>query len=175
MKLTAAAAAGVLSLALMATQPAARQQAPSADLVLTNGVIITVDSRDSVAQALAVREGKIVFVGSSADAKALVGPATRVIDLRGRTATPGLIDTHVHFSEPADNLDLGDARTMADVIAKVKAWADKVPAGAWIRGQGWDEGKLAERRYVTAADLDKAAPNHPVYLTHTTGHYGVAN
>ena len=175
MKLTTTAAVGVLSLILMATRPAARQQAPPADLVLTNGVVITVDARDSVAQALAVRDGRIAFVGSSADAKALVGPATRVIDLRGRTATPGLIDTHVHFSEPADNLDLGDARAMADVIARVKAWADKLPAGTWIRGQGWDEGKLAERRYVTAADLDKAAPNHPVYLTHTTGHYGVAN
>ena len=64
---------------------------------------------------------------------------------------------------------------MADVIAKVKAWADKLPPGEWVRGSGWDEGKLAERRYITAADLDKAAPNNPVYLTHTTGHYGVAN
>src|SRR5262245_28482931 len=164
MKITAVATAMVLSLILMAPQPAAHQQVSPADLVLTNGVVITVDARDSVAQALAVRDGKIVFVGSSADAKALVGPAMGVIDLRGRTATPGLINTHVHFSEPADNLDLGDARAMADVIAKVKAWADKLPAGTWIRGQGWDEGKLVERRYVTAADLDKAAPNHPVYL-----------
>ena len=64
---------------------------------------------------------------------------------------------------------------MADVIAKVKAWADKLAPGEWVRGGGWDEGKLAERRYITAADLDKAAPNNPVYLTHTTGHYGVAN
>jgi predicted amidohydrolase YtcJ len=81
----------------------------------------------------------------------------------------------VHFSEAADNLDLGDARSMADVIAKVRAWADKLAPGEWVRGSGWDEGKLAERRYITAADLDKAAPNNPVYLTHTTGHYGVAN
>jgi predicted amidohydrolase YtcJ len=152
-----------------------RSQTPPADLVLTNGTVITVDARDSVAQALVVRTGKIVFVGSSAGAKAYIGEKTEVIDLHGRTATPGLIDTHVHFSEPADNLDLGDARNMADVIAKVKAWADKLPPGEWVRGGGWDEGKLAERRYITAADLDKAAPNNPVYLTHTTGHYGVAN
>ena len=151
------------------------QQAPPADVVLTNGVVITVDAKDSVVQALAIRGGKIVLVGSSAEVQRLVGPQTEVIDLRGRTATPGLIDTHVHFSEPADTLDLGDARNMDEVIAKVRAWATKVAPGAWVRGGGWDEGKLAERRYITAADLDKAAPDHPVYLTHTTGHYGVAN
>jgi len=155
--------------------PTAQAQTLPADLVLTNGVVITVDPKDSIAQAVAIRAGKIVFVGSSADVKKFVGEKTEVIDLRGRTATPGLIDTHVHFSEPADNLDLGDCRTMAEVIAKVKAWADKLQPGEWVRGGGWDEGKLAERRYITAADLDKAAPNNPVYLTHTTGHYGVAN
>src|SRR5262245_32239367 len=99
-------------------------QTPPADIVLTNGTVITVDARDSVAQAVAIRGSKIVFVGSSADARKFVGEKTEVIDLRGRTATPGLIDTHVHFSEPADNLDLGDCRTMAEVIAKVKAWTD---------------------------------------------------
>jgi len=158
----------------VAAPPQTSQMAP-ADLVLTNGAIITVDPADRVAQAVAVRGGKIVFVGSTAGVRAYVGPATQVIDLAGRAATPGLIDTHVHFSEAADNLDLGDARSMADVIAKVKAWADKTPAGQWVRGGGWDEGKLAERRMITAADLDKAAPDHPVYLTHTTGHYAVAN
>jgi hypothetical protein len=154
---------------------AVRSQTPPADLVLTNGIVITVDARDSVAQALAVRGGKIVFVGSGADVRRLVGEQTQVIDLRGRTATPGLIDTHVHFSESADTLDLGDAANMNDVIARVRAWADKLQPGDWVRGSGWDEGKLAERRYITAADLDRAAPNNPVYLTHTTGHYGVAN
>ncbi len=150
---------------------------PPADLVLTNGVVLTVDEKDSVAEALAVTSGKIIFVGRSADARKHIGPSTQVIDLRGRTATPGLIDAHCHFSETADQLNLGDPsiRSIADVIAKVKAWAERLPPGQWVRGTGWDEGKLAERRYITAADLDKAAPDHPVYLTHTTGHYGVAN
>ena len=143
--------------------------------MLLNGTIISVDPRDTIAEAMAVREGRIVFVGSTAAARKYVTATTRVIDLNGRTATPGLIDTHVHFSEPADALDLGDARSMDDVIAKVRARAATVPAGTWVRGGGWDEGKLKERRYITAADLDKAAPDHPVYLTHTTGHYGVAN
>jgi predicted amidohydrolase YtcJ len=155
--------------ALMAQAP------PPADLVLTNGVVITVDPKDSVAQAVAIRGGKIAFVGASSGARGYIGDKTEVVDLHGRTITPGLIDTHVHFSESADTLDLGNARNMTEVIAQVKAWADKLPSGEWVRGGGWDEGKLAERRYITAADLDKAAPAHPVYLTHTTGHYGVAN
>jgi len=134
-----------------------------------------VDPRDTIAQAVAIKDGRITFVGSNADARKHVAASTRVIDLAGRTATPGLIDTHVHFSEPADALDLGDARSMDDVIAKVRARAAAMPAGTWVRGGGWDEGKLKERRYIMAADLDKAAPDHPVYLTHTTGHYGVAN
>ena len=145
------------------------------DLVLVNGTVITVDARDTVAEAVAIDEGRIVYAGTSAIARTFVGDTTKVIDLAGRTATPGLIDTHVHFSEPADTLDLGDARSMDDVIAKVRARAAGVPAGTWVRGGGWDEGKLKEKRYITAADLDKAAPEHPVYLTHTTGHYGVAN
>ena len=150
-------------------------QAPTADTVLLNGTVITVDPRDSIAEAVAIADGKIVFVGSTADARSRVGDKTQVIDLAGRTATPGLIDTHVHFSEPADNLDLGDARSMDEVIRRVRAFAERVPAGQWVRGGGWDEGKLAERRYITAADLDKASPDRPIYLTHTTGHYGVAN
>ena len=150
-------------------------QPPTADTVLLNGTVITVDPRDSIAEAVAIADGKIVFVGSTAEARSRVGDKTQVIDLAGRTATPGLIDTHVHFSEPADNLDLGDARSMDEVIRRVGAFAERVPAGQWVRGGGWDEGKLAERRYITAADLDKASPDRPIYLTHTTGHYGVAN
>ena len=150
-------------------------QSPQADVVLLNGTVITVDPNDTIAEAVAIRGGRILFVGTSAAARKFVGDTTSVIDLAGRTATPGLIDTHVHFSEPADTLDLGDARSMDDVIAKVQARAAGLPPGAWVRGGGWDEGKLKERRYITAADLDKAAPEHPVYLTHTTGHYGVAN
>jgi len=157
-------------------------QAPGArpaDLVLTNGKILTVDSRDSIAQAVAIGNRTITAVGSAADVRAFVGPQTRVIDLRGRAVTPGLIDSHVHFSEAASlyTIDLGDgtAHNMADVLRRV---ADRVKAakpGEWVQGRGWDEGKLSERRYVTAADLDRVSPDNPVWLTQTTGHYGVAN
>ena len=155
-----------------------RAQAPApADLVLVNGTVLTVDATDAVAQAVAIAGGKIVAVGSNDAIRARVGPSTQVVDLRGRTATPGLIDTHVHFSE-VDALfavELSEAASIADVLAKVREQVAKSKPGEWVRGRGWDEGKFAERRYVTAADLDTVAPNNPVWLVQTTGHYGVAN
>ncbi|MCC7177086.1 MAG: amidohydrolase [Acidobacteria bacterium] len=173
----AIAAAWVAVTVAAGTQP----QAPAApaDLVLLNGAVLTVDARDSVAEALAVSGGKIVAVGTNAAIKARVGPATEVVDLAGRAVTPGLIDSHVHFSE-ADklfNVDLSDpsVTSMDDVLQRVAARVKQARPGEWIRGRGWDEGRLAERRYITAADLDKVAPNNPVWLTQTTGHYGVAN
>ena len=168
----------IIAFATLAAPGPMRAQAPApADLVLVNGTVLTVDATDSVAQAVAIAGGKIVAVGSNDAIRARVGPSTQVVDLRGRTATPGLIDTHIHFSE-VDALfavELSEAASIADVLAKVREQVAKSKPGEWVRGRGWDEGKFAERRYVTAADLDKVAPNNPVWLVQTTGHYGVAN
>jgi predicted amidohydrolase YtcJ len=161
------------------TRAAAQPAPPTADLILVNGTVLTVDGADSIAQAIAIANGKIVAVGTNGQIRARAGGATRVIDLGGRTATPGLIDTHVHFSE-ADalfNVNLSDVavRKMDDVLSRVRDQVAKSTPGEWIRGSGWDEGKLAERRYITAADLDTVAPDNPVWLMNTTGHYGAAN
>jgi predicted amidohydrolase YtcJ len=151
----------------------------AAELVLTNGTILTVDPGDSVTEAVAITGGRIVAVGTSDAIKAWTGTDTRVVDLHGRTATPGLIDTHVHFSE-ADamfSVDLSDpaVKRIDDVLARVKEQVAKLKPGEWVRGRGWDEARLAEHRYITAADLDRVAPDNPVWLTQTTGHYGVGN
>ena len=151
----------------------------AADLALINGTVLTVDASDSIAQAVAVAGGRITAVGTTEQIRSHIGRATEVIDLGGRTVTPGLIDTHVHFSaaDALFTIDLGDTavKTIADVRARVAQQVARLKPGEWVRGRGWDEGKYAERRYITAADLDEVAPNNPVWLTHTTGHYGVAN
>ncbi|HEY6938957.1 MAG TPA: amidohydrolase family protein, partial [Terriglobales bacterium] len=156
-------------------------QSPAADLVLLHGHILTVDAHDSVDQAIAIRHGVIVKVGSDAEVLQFAGnaPGIRTINLRGRTATPGLIDTHAHIAEGGVaelyGVKLSDAASVAKIVARVKAKVALAKPGEWVTGSGWDEGKLAERRYVTATDLDAVAPNNPVWLLHTTGHYGVAN
>lgn len=153
--------------------------AQNADLILINGKILTVDPQDSIAEAVAISAGKITAVGSNEAVKKVAAKNARVIDLHGRTATPGLIDTHCHFQEAAVLYDVEvsdpSIKQIPDVLKRVQEKVATVKPGVWVRGSGWDEGKFAELRYIYASDLDKVAPNNPVWLEHTTGHYGVAN
>jgi predicted amidohydrolase YtcJ len=171
--LFAAASPGAAPAQFAATRSA------SAQLVLIHGTILTVDAADSTAQALAIRDGKIAAIGTSDEILRLAGPATRRIDLNGRTATPGLIDSHAHIAEggldEVYHVHLSDAASVAQAVRRVAAGIALLKPGEWLQGAGWDEGKLAERRYLTAADLDTVSPENPVWLEHTTGHYGVAN
>ena len=158
---------------------AAAQSLRAPDLILAHGTILTVDPRDTVTQAIAIRDGRVLTVGTDAAVLALAGPRTTVVDLHGRTATPGLIDTHVHVADggvaEVTAIELGDATGVAEIVRRVRVKAAQLKPGEWVQGQGWDEGKLTEHRYVLAADLDAAAPDNPVWLEHTTGHYGVGN
>ena len=158
--------------------PAIAQPAP-ADTVLRHGVILTVDAHDRTAQALAIRAGRIVAVGDDRAIGRLIGPKTRVMDLAGRTATPGLIDAHAHAMAGGltrlYDVDLGRTASMADLLAKVRARAATLAPGEWVRGSGWNEGILAEHRAPTLAELDAAAGDHPVALINVTGHYLAAN
>ena len=178
---TTAIPAGLMllgAIALTGFVPEARG-APAADLVLIHGKILTVDPGDDVAEALAVRGGRIMAVGTDRDILRLAGPKTRRVDLHGRTATPGLIDSHAHVAEGGVeslyHVNLSDVSDVAGALARVRAGIAKLKPGEWLQGDGWDEGKLAEKRYLLASDLDPISADNPVWLMHTTGHYGVAN
>ena len=158
-----------------------RAQAASVDIVLVNGKVITVDATDRIAQAVAIAGGKIVAVGTNAEVTKLAGPRTQRIDLLGRTVTPGLLDAHAHFNwggaERLYTLDLAypETKNIPQLVAKLAAQVKKTAPGEFIQGVEWDDGKLEERRKLSAKDLDPVTPNNPVYLTHATGHFGVAN
>lgn len=158
-------------------QTQATPPADQADTILTNGKFITVDVGDSIAEAVAVRDGKILAVGTKDAVMRHAAPSTHIIDLHGLTATPGLIDAHLHFADvdPLYSIDLSRVQNIAEVLKAVRERAAKSKRGEWIQGHGWDEGKLAEHRYIYASDLEEASPHNPVWLVHTTGHYGVAN
>ena len=169
-----------LAAAALTAFPSGAQQ-PRANLILVNGRVLTVDSADHVVQAVGIAGNRIVAVGTTAEVERAAAPNARRIDLAGRTVTPGLLDAHIHFSgggaDRLYGLDLSypNVKSIADVGAAVRSKAAAVASGTWIQGRGWDEGKLAERRVITARDLDAASPDNPVVLTQTTGHYVVAN
>jgi len=162
------------------SEHAAAQQADlnSPDLVLVGGRILTMDSRSSVAEALAVRDGKILAVGSDAAVRPMAGPQTRVIDLAGKTVVPGLIDTHAHFGAAGLGdyvVNLGPAKSVAGALELLKAFVARKKPGEWIITGGWHPpSQLAEKRYLTRQEIDSVAPNNPVYLR-TVGHFAMAN
>jgi predicted amidohydrolase YtcJ len=166
-------------IALAGCWDAIRESPP--ELLLVNGTVITVDASDRIAEAIAIRGDGIVAVGTTAAIDLLGGPATRRIDLAGRTVTPGLLDAHAHFSpgdfSRRDGLDLSfpGVKSIEDVKTAIAQQSTNLAPDRWIIGTRWDEGKLAERRVIMASDLDEVAADRPVWLSQTMGHYRVAN
>ena len=167
------AVSGALALVLAAVPAGAKAPVP-ADTVLHGGTILTVDAKDRVVSAMAIRGGRIVALGSDKAIAAYIGKRTKVIDLAGKTATPGMIDAHAHALEggidEVANLQLGEASSVADFLARVKARAAELPAGAWVTGSGWNESRIAEHHPPSLAELDAVSDGHPVALGNTTGH-----
>jgi predicted amidohydrolase YtcJ len=159
----------LLAILAFAAVPAAWPQ--SADTILVNGKILTVDAQFSIRQAIAVREGKITAVGSSVEIRKQAGPGTRVIDLQGRTVIPGLIDSHIHAIRAGQTftteVNWVGATSIVEAMARIHQASIEKKPGSWIAvAGGWQPGQFKEKRRPTQADLIGAAPNNPVYIQH---------
>lgn len=176
---------GAFLMFVLAPQSTAKDDPSGADLILTDARVYTLrwgepslDGKPAAdapftdgrwhpdAAAVAIRGGKIVYVGSDEGALALRGNRTRVIDLNGATVLPGLVDSHTHFIElgaKLESVDLTHVTTEAEAVALVAERARSVPKGEWIYGAGWDEGAWANR-YPDKEQLSVAVPDHPVVL-----------
>lgn len=149
------------------------------DLLLVNGTVLTVNQMQPLAEAVAVRDGKIHAVGRSADLVGLRQSTTRVIDLDGATVIPGLIDAHTHFvsgSEALGQVRLGGVTTLAEWQERVREKVAQTKPGEWVVGRGWDDTKRTDIVSLPSkSDLDAIAPDNPVYLGRADGHVGWAN
>ncbi len=161
-----------LSAAAGAGEVSADPPGPAADLIVHNAVVHTLDPEVPRAQALAARDGRIVFVGDDEGALALGGEGTRVVDLGGATVLPGMIDAHAHvqgLGKSLRSLDLVGTTSIEEVAERVRRACESEPAGSWIYGRGWDQNDWAEARFPTADQLPECG-DHPVYLARVDGH-----
>ena len=159
------------------------KQAP-ADMIISGGIIYTMDDAYPQAEAVAISNGKIIFVGSSAEVQKYKGEKTQLIDLKGETMTPGFIESHGHIMGLGYNelnLDLMDTKSWDEIVSRVKEAADKAKPGEWIIGRGWHQDKWDKKPekmvngFQTHEKLSAASPNNPVFLSHASGHAAFAN
>ncbi len=174
-----AAAVTTLAPTLLAAQSATpRATPPAADLIVTNARIYTVDDAHPFVSAMAVRDGRVQFVGSMREAMLLRGPSTRVLDAAGRTVIPGMTDAHAHLfglGEFLHDIDLTDTRSYDQIVARVAEKVKDAPSGRWIKGRGWDQNKWGDTRFPTHEALSRISPNNPVVLERVDGHAILVN
>jgi predicted amidohydrolase YtcJ len=143
-----------------------------ADLVLVDCNVLTMNPFQPRAEAVAIKDGKIMNAPTKKEIDRWVGKKTQVVKLQGATVVPGLIDTHIHigdFGRFLTWLDLKNTKSIIEVQVLIKQSAKQKPHGKWILGQGWNQPNFDEKRKLTRKDLDEAAPNHPVILYHESG------
>jgi predicted amidohydrolase YtcJ len=162
-----------------AEPPEPKQAGIGPELVVVNAAVYTVDDRKPRAEAFAVQHGRFAAVGTNAEIRQRITPSwTRVIDAAGKTVVPGFIDAHTHPASAgiSELLEVNcDRRTIAEIKDAIRARASKVKAGDWVLGFKYDDTKLKDGRPLARADLDEAAPNHPVRVVHRGGHTSICN
>jgi predicted amidohydrolase YtcJ len=155
-------------------------KAAAADVILTRGNIITMDPGKPVAQAVAIKDGRFLKVGRDPEVKALAGSRTEKIDLKGKTVTPGFIDSHQHLSQVGTDLLQMDChalvcKSIAQIQRAVFRQTQRKVPGQWILGVGYDDTKITDKRILNRWDLDEVSPGHPVFIQHISGHWAVTN
>ena len=154
------------------------------DKVFLNGQVVTFSDTQPRTEAVATLGDKIVAVGPTAAIKELIGPKTEIEDLNGKTLIPGLNEPHNHFgmygpatlhSVNLQSSPLGSIGNMNDLISTLRRKAEEIPRGGWVTGRGYDDTLIAEKRHPTRHDLDKASSEQPIFISHVSGHFSVAN
>ncbi len=171
---------GMLLILALASCQVRREPAP---LVIRGGVIYTMDAKNPVVEAIAIRGDTIVFAGSNNDLRRYIGKDTRIIELEGNTMTPGFIESHGHLMETGYkelNLDLSTVTTYDQMVRKVEEAVDRAAPGQWIVGRGWHQDKWKEdfprvKGLPIHNGISKVSPDNPVFLEHASGHAGLAN
>ena len=159
---------------LLAAVTACAPDAPPAAVVLVGGPVVTLEDEE-VAEGIAVRGDRIVAVGSEDVVRDLIGPDTRVVELAGRSVLPGLADNHLHSTGGGPGVDLSGARSIAEVLAAIRARVEETPAGGVVlTNSDWHEGQLEEQRLPYRDDLDAVAPDRPVVVVRG-GHEYILN
>jgi predicted amidohydrolase YtcJ len=147
------------------------------DAIFINGKFVTADSEFRIASAVAILEGLFLAVGTSEEIRSIAGPSTMVVDLQGQTVLPGLIDTHAHVERAGllnSTVQLNEVTSVEQALARISEYAAKLPRGRWLRGAQWHPiSQLAEKRFLTREELDRAAPHNPVCLP--IGHFTLVN
>jgi len=149
-----------------------------ATLAILNAHVITLDSKDTIAEAIATQNGKIIAVGPNRQIRKYIGKKTKIIDAKGRTVVPGLVDCHVHMTglgQSLQTLELRNAKSIKEVRRKLREYTRKNPEKSWILSGRWDQERFSEKRYPTRWDLDSAVADIPTFLVRVCGHIGVAN
>jgi len=149
-----------------------------ADLVFVDGNVLTMNSSQPNAEAVAIKKDKIVMVGTNEEINTWVGKTTKVIKLGGMTVVPGFTDAHIHvadFGMFLTWLDLKNLNSIKEMKKKVRERTRKIPEGRWIIGHGWDQNRFSEKRFPTFRDLDEAAPDNPVIFYHKCGRVCLVN